>query len=96
MLRLATNLLLICLVMLFLFAGCAGLGLGARAVTSNGNQTEINVFSHNFNNNDLFSHNPKTTTTRIDNDNTLGALGLAACVIVGMLIWGRIKDTGGY
>lgn len=96
MLRLATNLLLICLVMLFLFSACAGLGLGAKAVTSNGNQTEVNIFSHNFNNNDIWSGNTRTTNTHVDADNTLGALGLAACVIVGMLIWGRIKDTGGY
>lgn len=94
MLRLATNLLLICIVMLFLFAACAGLGVGARAVTSTANQTEINVFSHNFNNNDLFSNNPKTTTTRIDNDNTGGTIGLVIVVCVGAWILGRMLKVG--
>lgn len=93
--RLVANLLIVCAVSLIMFGACAGFGLGAKAVTSNGNRTEINVFSHNFNNNELWSRNSRTTTTRVDADNTLGALGLAACVVVGMLVWGRMKD-GGY
>lgn len=94
MLRLATNLLLICVLCLFLFSACAGLGLGARAVTSNGNQTEINVLSHNFNNNDLFSNNPKTTTNRIDNDNTAGTIGLVVVACAGAWILGRMLKVG--
>lgn len=94
--RLATNLLLICTITIFLFGACAGLGIGAKAVTSNGNHTEINLFSHNFNNNNVMSRNSRTDTrtTRVDADNTLGALGLAACVVVGMLVWGRMKGEG--
>lgn len=94
--RLLTNLLLICMISIFLFGACAGLGLGAKAVTSNGNQTEINILSHNFNNNELWSRNSRTTNTNVDADNTLGALGLAACVIVGMLVWGRISKREEY
>jgi len=84
------------MITIFLFGACAGLGLGAKAVTSNGNHTEINVFSHNFNNNNVMSRNTRTDTRTTNADNTLGALGLAACVIVGMLVWGRISKNAGY
>lgn len=94
--RLVTNLLIVCALSILLFGACAGLGLGAKAVTSNGNQTEVHILSHNFNNNELWSRNTRTTNTNVDADNTLGALGLAACVIVGMLVWGRISKNAGY
>lgn len=96
--RLLTNLLLICVITMFLFGACAGLGLGARAITTNGNTMEVNIFSHNFSGNDMWSHNERTDTrsTSVDADNTLGLLGLAACVIVGMLVWGRISKNAGY
>ena len=92
--RLVTNLLIVCAVSLILFGACAGLGLGAKAVTSNGDQTEVHILSHNFSNNELWSRNSRTTTNHVDADNTLGALGLTACVIVGMLVWGRMKGEG--
>jgi len=96
--RLITNLLIVCMVALFLFAGCAGLMVGGKAVTSAGNHTEINVFSGNFNDNNLWSRNTRTDTRtsniKIDNDNTVGVLALVAVAMVGAWIIGRMLKVG--
>jgi len=96
--RLLTNLLLVCTISIFLFGACAGLGLGAKAVTTNGNHTEINILSKNFTDNNLWSHNTRTDTRtssiKIDNDNTVGMLGLVAVLCVGAWVLGRMLKVG--
>jgi len=96
--RLITNLLLICMVAFFVFACSAGVMVGGKAVTSNGNHTEINILSKNFTDNNLWSHNTRTDTrtsnVKIDNDNTVGMLGLVAVLCVGALVFGRMMKVG--
>ena len=101
--RLATNLFYIILISLFLFVGCAGLGAGAKSVVSEGNRTEINLFSGNFNDNHLFSDNratitkTDTRTTNIDNDNTVGSLMIAVVVGIFAIVIGKfLGRTGGF